>query len=126
MRRLASWREEASGATRTFADILPRVCAGGTALKRGGEGKGLSSIMRAPPDTKVEAATASTALGAVPLPRVAGEDRRRKPVPSLIRFLILAGGLAAAIYGAMYALVATVQVQPREMTQIIEIPKAPK
>ena len=51
---------------------------------------------------------------------------RVKPVPSLIRFLILAGGLAAAIYGAMYALVATVQVQPREMTQIIEIPKAPK
>ena len=47
-------------------------------------------------------------------------------MPSLIRFLIIAGGLAAAIYGAMYALVATVQVQPREMTQIIEIPKAPK
>ena len=47
-------------------------------------------------------------------------------MPSLIRFLIIVGGLAAAVYGAMYALVATVQVQPREMTQIVEIPKAPK
>ena len=90
MRRLASRREEASGATQTFANILPRVTGEDSARK------------------------------------VRPGQIERKPVPSLIRFLILAGGLAAAIYGAMYALVATVQVQPREMTQIIEIPKAPK
>ena len=47
-------------------------------------------------------------------------------MPSLIRFLILAGGVVAADLRRHVALVATVQVQPREMTQIIEIPKAPK
>jgi hypothetical protein len=47
-------------------------------------------------------------------------------VPSLIRFLILAGGLVAIVYGAMYFLANNVQVQPRQMTEIIEIPKAGK
>jgi hypothetical protein len=47
-------------------------------------------------------------------------------LPSLIRFLILAGGIVAIVYGAMYYLVNNVQVQPREMTEIVEIPKAGK
>ncbi len=47
-------------------------------------------------------------------------------MPSLIRFLILVGGLVGLVYGGMIALVASVKVQPREMTQIIDIPKAPK
>jgi hypothetical protein len=47
-------------------------------------------------------------------------------VPSLIRFLILVGGVVAVIYGAMYALATNVKVQPREMTEIVEIPKAEK
>jgi hypothetical protein len=47
-------------------------------------------------------------------------------MPSLIRFLIMAGGVVAMIYGAMYFLATNVQVQPREMTEIVEIPKAGK
>ena len=49
-----------------------------------------------------------------------------KFVPSLIRFLILVGGVVAVVYGAMYYLANNVQVHPREMTEIIEIPKAGK
>ena len=45
-------------------------------------------------------------------------------VPSLLRFLILVGGVVAVVYGAMYALATNVKVQPREMTEIVEIPKA--
>ena len=45
-------------------------------------------------------------------------------VPTLIRFVILTGGVVAVIYGAMYFLVDSVQVQPREMSEIVEIPKA--
>ena len=45
-------------------------------------------------------------------------------VPSLLRFLILVGGVVAVVYGAMYALATNVKVQPREMTEIVDIPKA--
>ena len=47
-------------------------------------------------------------------------------MPTLIRFLIIVAALAGLVYGGMIALVANVKVQPREMSQIIEIPKAPK
>ena len=47
-------------------------------------------------------------------------------MPSLIRFLVIAAALAALVYGGMVALVATVKVQPREMTQVVPIPTAPK
>jgi hypothetical protein len=47
-------------------------------------------------------------------------------VPTLIRFLIIVGALVGLVYGGMVALVANVKVQPREMSQIVEIPKAPK
>jgi hypothetical protein len=40
-------------------------------------------------------------------------------VPSLIRFLIIAGILAGLVYGGMIALVTFVEPQPREMTQVI-------
>jgi len=47
-------------------------------------------------------------------------------VPSLIRFLVIAAALAGLVYGGMIALVSTVKVQPREMTQVVPIPTAPK
>jgi hypothetical protein len=47
-------------------------------------------------------------------------------VPTLIRFVIITGGLVALVYAGMLALVANVKVQPREMTQIVTIPKAPQ
>jgi hypothetical protein len=47
-------------------------------------------------------------------------------LPSLIRFLILVGGLVGLVYGGMIMLATGVKVQPREMTQIVELPKAPK
>jgi phage shock protein PspC (stress-responsive transcriptional regulator) len=48
------------------------------------------------------------------------------PVPSLIRFLVIVGVLVGLVYGGMIALVVMVKVHPREMSQTIEIPKAPK
>ncbi len=41
------------------------------------------------------------------------------PVPSLIKFLLLAGILAGIVYGGMIALVTFVEPQPREMSQTI-------
>ncbi|HEY4846624.1 MAG TPA: histidine kinase [Methylocella sp.] len=40
-------------------------------------------------------------------------------MPSLIKFLLLAGILAGLIYGGMIALVTFVEPQPREMIQLI-------
>ncbi|MGH6795227.1 MAG: histidine kinase [Methylocella sp.] len=40
-------------------------------------------------------------------------------MPSLIRFLLIAGILAALVYGGMIALVTFVDPQPREMSQTI-------
>ena len=58
----------------------------------------------------------------------AGLSSRRtwNPVPTLIRFLVIVGVLVGLVYGGMIALVATVKVQPREMSQTVELPKAPK
>ncbi len=47
-------------------------------------------------------------------------------MPTLIRFLIMIGGVAGLVYGGMVLLASGVKVQPREMTQIVELPKAPK
>lgn len=47
-------------------------------------------------------------------------------MPSLFRFLFLLGVLAALVYGGLVALVAFVQLQPREITQTVTLPKAPK
>jgi hypothetical protein len=40
-------------------------------------------------------------------------------VPSLFRFLLIVGVLAAAVYGSMIALVTFVQPQPREITETV-------
>ena len=40
-------------------------------------------------------------------------------VPSLIKFVLLAGVLAGIVYGGMIALVTFVEPQPREMIQMI-------
>jgi hypothetical protein len=40
-------------------------------------------------------------------------------VPSLFRFLLIVGVLAALVYGGMLALVTFVQVTPRPMEQIV-------
>ncbi|MGD0188727.1 MAG: hypothetical protein ABSC25_26275 [Roseiarcus sp.] len=48
------------------------------------------------------------------------------PVPSLIRLVIMIAGLAGLVYGGMLFLVANVKVEPREMSQIVTIPKAPQ
>ena len=47
-------------------------------------------------------------------------------MPTLIRFLVIVGLLVGLVYGGMIALVAMVKVEPREMSQTVEIPKAPK
>ncbi len=47
------------------------------------------------------------------------------PVPTLFRFLFILGVLAGLVYAGMIALVANVKVEPREMTQIVALPKAP-
>ena len=47
-------------------------------------------------------------------------------MPSLFRFLFVIGLLAALVYGGMIALVTFVQVQPREMTETVALPKPPK
>ena len=45
-------------------------------------------------------------------------------MPSLIRFIITVGALVGLVYLGMLALVANVKVQPRDMTQIVTLPKA--
>ena len=47
-------------------------------------------------------------------------------MPSLFRFILVLGVLAALVYGGMIALVAYVQVEPREITQTVPIPKPAK
>ena len=47
-------------------------------------------------------------------------------MPTLIRLIVLIAVLVGLVYGGMIALVQMVKVQPREMTQIVTIPKAPQ
>ena len=47
-------------------------------------------------------------------------------MPTLIRFIVIVAALVGLVYAGMIALVANVKVQPREMSQIVEIPKAGK
>jgi hypothetical protein len=47
-------------------------------------------------------------------------------LPSLIRFLVIVGILAALVYGGMIALVTFVEPQPREMTQTLPASKLNK
>lgn len=47
------------------------------------------------------------------------EPPKENRVPSLIRFLLIAGILAGIVYGGMIALVTFVEPQSREMSQTI-------
>jgi hypothetical protein len=47
-------------------------------------------------------------------------------LPSLFRFLLVIGILAALVYGGMLALVSFVKVEPREMTQTVPLNKPAK
>jgi len=47
-------------------------------------------------------------------------------LPSLFRFLLIVGVLAALVYGGMLALVSFVKVQPREITQTVPLNKPAK
>ncbi len=47
-------------------------------------------------------------------------------MPSLFRFLLVIGIIAALVYGGMLALVAFVKVEPREMTQTVPLNKPAK
>ena len=47
-------------------------------------------------------------------------------MPTLIRFLVVVGGLAALVYGGLFYLATAVKIPPHEITQTIELPKAPK
>jgi hypothetical protein len=47
-------------------------------------------------------------------------------LPSLIRFFLIIGGLAALAYGAIFYLANEVKIAPHEITETVELPKAPK
>ncbi|HXT08985.1 MAG TPA: histidine kinase [Roseiarcus sp.] len=47
-------------------------------------------------------------------------------MPSLIRFVIILSGLAALVYGGLYFLANEVKIAPHEITQTVDLPKAPK
>ncbi|MFZ1964720.1 MAG: histidine kinase [Roseiarcus sp.] len=46
-------------------------------------------------------------------------------MPTLFRLLLILAVLAGLAYAGMTALVANVKVEPREMTQIVTLSKAP-
>jgi hypothetical protein len=52
-----------------------------------------------------------------------GLSKDRSPVPSLIRFLLLIGALAAVGWGSMLALATFVEPEQREMTQVVPAQK---
>jgi hypothetical protein len=54
-----------------------------------------------------------------------GSPRSRR-FPTLIRFLIILGGLVALAYGGIYYLATYVKIAPHEITETVELPKAPK
>jgi hypothetical protein len=47
-------------------------------------------------------------------------------LPTLIRFLVIVAVLIGLVYGGMVALVSSVKLEPREMTQVVKLPKAPE
>ncbi|HEY1942539.1 MAG TPA: hypothetical protein VGH40_10500 [Roseiarcus sp.] len=47
-------------------------------------------------------------------------------MPTLFRLLVVIAILVGLVYGGMVALVDYVKVQPREMTEIVKIPRAPQ
>ena len=47
-------------------------------------------------------------------------------MPTLIRFVLVLGGLAAVVYGGMFYLATFVKMTPHEITETVALPKAPK
>jgi hypothetical protein len=47
-------------------------------------------------------------------------------VPTLIRFVLVLGGLAALTGGGIFYLATFVKVSPHEITETVTLPKAPK
>jgi hypothetical protein len=45
-------------------------------------------------------------------------------LPTLIRFVLVLGGLAALAYGGLFALANFVKVTPHEISETVELPKA--
>ena len=70
------------------------------------------------PNAKVSTARSPDYTGAAAL--------RSRRLPTLIRFVIVVGGLAALIYGGLFYLATAVRIPPHEITETIELPKAPK
>jgi hypothetical protein len=51
---------------------------------------------------------------------------RSPRLPTLIRFVIVLGGLAGLAYGGIYYLANFVKIPPHQITETVELPKAPK
>lgn len=47
-------------------------------------------------------------------------------MPTLIRLVLVLGGLAALVYGVMFYLATQVTIPPHEITESVELPKTPK
>lgn len=60
---------------------------------------------------------------ALPPPKHANSNSAGDVVPSLFRFLMIVGILAGLVYGGMYALVAFVKPEPREITVRVPLEK---
>jgi hypothetical protein len=63
-----------------------------------------------------------TPTAATTLPR----KFRSQRVPTLIRFVIVVGVLAALVYGGLFYMATMVKITPHEISETIELPKAPK
>jgi hypothetical protein len=47
-------------------------------------------------------------------------------LPTLIRFVLVVGGLAAVVYGGLFYLATFVKVTPHEISESVTLPKAQK
>jgi hypothetical protein len=78
--------------------------------------------LRAQTPTAAQATVPSTGLPHY----IAARAVRSRRLPTLIRFVIVVGVLAALVYGGLFYLATEVKIPPHEITQTIELPKAPK
>ena len=51
---------------------------------------------------------------------------RSRRLPTLIRLVIVLGGLAALAYGGIFYLATFVKIAPHEISETVTLPKAPK
>ncbi len=47
-------------------------------------------------------------------------------MPTLIRYVVVLGGLAALAYGGIFYLATFVKIRPHEITETVILPKSPK